>query len=527
MRFPSDSLRLLAALLLPVLSWADPCIPTPPGLIGWWRGDSPLNAVGPGGGEFRGEARIGPGINDTAFVLNGRHDAVVIPAPFRIPSQDFTIEAWIRRSHPTLTTLDGMAGKALANGTNGLAFGLTHQGQLYLRPIGSNPILSTTSVQDLQWHHVACVRDGARVLFYLDGTLATTAPCTNTFRLDGPYAIGGLGTPLALDSGSPRSFGFLGDIDELAVYDRPLDATTLAALHRAGASGKCPKDLGNRIVNGSFESPHLTAADGIQPGTRTVPVQSLPGWVGPGPNAAVDLELQDFGGTQAAAGVQCLDLEGVPGPEGYVWQQEFVSTPGQIHRLRFAYAKHPEAASSRIRIEISDSDLPALEFVHSTANSRNAPGWVWTEHSFTAKASSTRIRLTGLSSTPGLGMLVDGLSVHEIQFVPIPIQNPGFEDLTGSDPIHFGTDGRLLPLHYSAFPGNMIESLGFHANPAIPGWLGTHTGGTFHPSPDQIPRPSPDGHNVAWINGSGSIFQTLPQVVRGGPLNRLSADLGD
>ena len=528
MRFPSDSLRLLAALLLPVLSWADPCVPTPPGLIGWWRGDSPRNAVASGGGEFRGQARLGPGLSGSGFVFDGGADAVVIPAPFRIPSQDFTIEAWIRRSDPNLTTRDGMAGKFLANGTNGPAFGLTHAGQLYLRQIGSDPIVSTTAIRDLGWHHVACVRDRDQVRFYLDGVLATTGTCTAQFVLEGPYAIGGLGTPLAQDgSGTPRSFGFLGHIDELAVYAGALDAPTLAALHKAGASGKCPTGPGNRIVNGSFESPHLTAADGIQPGARSVQVQQLPGWEGSGPNATVDLELQDFGGTQAAAGVQCLDIEGVPGPSGFVWSQDVVTTPGRLHRLRFAYAKHPEAATSRIRVEVTDSDLSPLEFEQAGANSRNTPRWVWTEHSFTAKANSTRIRLTGLSPVPGLGMLIDDLSLHEIQFVPIPIQNPGFEELTGSDPIHFGTDGRLLPLHYSAFPGNMIESLGFYANPAIPGWLGTHTGGTFHPSPDQIPRPSPDGHNVAWINGSGSIFQTLPQVVRGGRLYRLSADLGD
>ncbi len=451
----------------------------------------------------------------------------MIPTPFRIPSQDFTIEAWIRRSDTNLTTRDGMAGKFLANGTNGPAFGLTHAGQLYLRQIGSDPILSTTAIRDLDWHHIACVRDRDQVRFHLDGVLATTVACTNQFILDGPYAIGGLGTPLALDSATPRSFGFLGSMDELAIYAGALDGMTLAAIHRAGAGGKCPTGPGNQMVNGDFETPRYRSEDGVGPETRSIRVRQLTGWEGPGGNAAVDLELQGFGGAQAAGGVQCLDLEGVPGPEGFVWQQHVVTTPGQTYRLRFAYAKHPEATASKVRVEVSDTDLTPLEFNLNTPNTRTQPGWVWTTWDFTAQATTTRVRFLGLSPTPGLGMLIDEVSVEEILFVPISIQNPGFEDLVGTDPVHFGTDGRLLPLHYSTFLGNPVDALSFPVAEAIPGWRSINAGGTFHPSTTQVRVPSPDGHNVAWINGAGAIVQTLPQTVRGGAVYRLKADLAD
>ncbi len=133
MPHPFRLASLLAALLLTVSSSASPCVPVPPGLVGWWRGDSARNAVAPGGGEFRGKARPGPGFSGNGFLFDGVSDAVVIPVPFRIPSQDFTIEAWIRRADTNLTTRNGMAGKFLASGTNGPAFGLTHAGQLYLR----------------------------------------------------------------------------------------------------------------------------------------------------------------------------------------------------------------------------------------------------------------------------------------------------------------------------------------------------------------------------------------------------------
>ncbi len=281
------------------------------------------------------------------------------------------------------------------------------------------------------------------------------------------------------------------------------------------------------MVNGDFESPRFRAEEGVGPETRSVRVRQLPGWEGVGGDASVDLELQGFGGAQAAGGVQYLDLEGIAGPDGFVWQQRISTLPGQTYRLRFAYAKHPEATASKVRVEISDSDLAPLEFNQNTPNSRTQPGWTWTTWDFTAKGASTRVRFVGLSPTPGLGMLLDEISVEEVLFVPIPVQNPGFEDLDGTDPTHFGTDGRLLPLHYSTFPNNPLDALSFHSAEAIPGWRSLNAGGTFRPSTQQVPRPSPDGHNVAWINGSGAILQTLSQTVREGAVYRLRADLSD
>jgi len=356
---------------------------------------------------------------------------------------------------------------------------------------------------------------------------AITAACTSQFHLEGPYAIGGLATPLALDSATPRSFGFLGSIDELSVYSGALDGTTIARIQSAGASGKCPSGLGNRMVNGDFETPRFRAEDGISPESRSVRIRQLPGWEGVGGNASVDLELEGFGGVQAGGGVQCLELEGIAGPEGFVWQQRITTLPGQTYRLRLAYAKHPEATASRVRVEVSDTDLVPLEFHQNTPNSRTQPGWVWTASEFTAKGDSTRVRFVGLSPTPGLGMLLDAISVEEVLFVPIPVRNPGFEDLVGTDPVHFGTDGRLLPLHYGTFPSNPLDALSFHSSEAIPGWRSVTAGGTLHPSTQQVPHPSPDGHNVAWINGSGAILQTPPQTVRGGTVYRLRADFSD
>ena len=232
-------------------------------MVGWFRGDTHGNAalleasrfpIGSKAnrkrptetGTLRGGARIGEGMVGPGFVLGGGSDAFLLPSSFQIPNQNFTIEAWIRRSNPDITALDGMAGKALANRRNGLAFGLTHAGQLYLRQIGSEPVLSTTAIRDLDWHHVACVRNNGEVQFFLDGVLVTTAVCMHQFDLAGPYAIGGLGIPLVSESGTNQWFGFLGNIDELSVYDGPVDASVIRAIHTARGAGKSIVPDGHR-----------------------------------------------------------------------------------------------------------------------------------------------------------------------------------------------------------------------------------------------------------------------------------------
>ncbi len=222
-------LGFVATLRLPAA-----CVTTPSGSVAWWRGDSAADSAGVVVGTFRGAGKAGDGYVGTGFVFGGGTDALALPTTFKLSSQEFTVESWIKRSESNRASLDFEAGQFFGGSANGFTFGLTHQGQLYLSHVGVVTFYSTTTLTDTNWHHVAVTREGGNLRFYVDGVLASTVACSVVFDLNGPFAIGGLGVPYV-----GVSYGFLGRIDELAVYGRPLTPAEIAAIHQAGSAGKC------------------------------------------------------------------------------------------------------------------------------------------------------------------------------------------------------------------------------------------------------------------------------------------------
>ena len=91
---------------------------------------------------------------------------------------------------------------------------------------------STKTVTDTQWHHVAVTKSGSTVVFYVDGVWDSPVTYTDVFTFSSNLEIGAVNDTF--------DASFLGLIDELAIYARPLDTNEIQALFSAGASGKCP-----------------------------------------------------------------------------------------------------------------------------------------------------------------------------------------------------------------------------------------------------------------------------------------------
>ncbi len=89
--------------------------------------------------------------------------------------------------------------------------------------------------------------------------------------------------------------------------------------------------------------------------------------------------------------------------------------------------------------------------------------------------------------------------------VPLPVVNPGFEALTGTDPSHFGPDGRLLENHFTMTedydpPSPLPVLAALIASDAIPGWkVSGRYAGTFHPQPTHFLGGVPEGQNTAYL----------------------------
>jgi hypothetical protein len=92
-----------------------------------------------------------------------------------------------------------------------------------------------------QWYHVAATLDGVSgtMSIYTNGTLA--AQTATAIRPFGSLIAGdspGVGIGNVNDGGN--NFPFIGDIDEISLYNRALTGSEVQNIYNAGSAGKCP-----------------------------------------------------------------------------------------------------------------------------------------------------------------------------------------------------------------------------------------------------------------------------------------------
>ncbi len=122
------SFAVLSAVSLTSIAKAQ-CDPPPAGLVSLWRGEnSTVDAVGGNNGTIAGTGTVtyGPGVVGQAFVFDGTHrDRIDLGNPVTLQLQDFTLEAWIKRSSPTVTAFDilGADGSVCGDGACIIGYG--------------------------------------------------------------------------------------------------------------------------------------------------------------------------------------------------------------------------------------------------------------------------------------------------------------------------------------------------------------------------------------------------------------------
>lgn len=254
-------------------------MPPPANIVAWYPGDGNANdIIGGNNGTLQGNTTFANGKVLQAFSLDGNGDRVVVGNTAALQLQNFTIENFVRRASPTLVTNDPNAGSPggtfFAYGFGGYGFLIDQPtGRIGLTQIGMSVVFSTTTITDTSYHHVAVTKSGNQVVFYIDGVADAPVTYNPTFTFTTNPAIGARG------DGDLQN-AFFGDIDELSIYSRALDAGEIQSIVAADSQGKCkpgalqnlsitfPGSNGfvgiNRSITGTVSIPSPAPAGGVQ-----------------------------------------------------------------------------------------------------------------------------------------------------------------------------------------------------------------------------------------------------------------------
>lgn len=214
------------------------CAPVPDGLVYWLRGESNAeDETGNHDGTLEGGTTFTTGMVGQAFSFDGIDDNVEILQHEDLPNgaDPRTIEMWIYSQEDTW---DGDYDTPFHSGFAGIqqAFGIV----FYSHPridfyTWGNDLPIITTLPETGWFHVAMTygTDNS-IKAYINGELKGSLTLTGLLNtLNTPTSIGGG----HISEGFDRPF--LGNLDEVSMYNRELTADEIQSIYIAGPAGKC------------------------------------------------------------------------------------------------------------------------------------------------------------------------------------------------------------------------------------------------------------------------------------------------
>src|ERR1035437_5420494 len=222
------------------------CTPPPAGIVGWWKGDgTALDSVSANNGVNQNVAYTN-GVVGQAFAFDpenfsyGTYTGIqVADRPAYALTNALTIETWLRpRGNGYVIFFRGDHRPGMdpyylsMQANNTLRFGVCDA--------AGNSAFVETTVNYFAWTHVAATLNGAAgtLSLYTNGVLAAqTVTTVRPFADLLPDQSPGIGIGNVNDGGN--NFPFIGDIDEIALYNRALSQAEIQSIANAGGAGKC------------------------------------------------------------------------------------------------------------------------------------------------------------------------------------------------------------------------------------------------------------------------------------------------
>ncbi len=232
---------------------ASTCLPVLANLDGWYDFDaltSPTPGVGGLGPDavWFGNPVTVPGLAGAALRFDGASFLEVVNSTaFNYPSQNFSVNLWIRTTASGKTFLDkrclGTAGGCAT--PQGWALAVSPVGYLQLLMGSALPYFyegfsayELKKINDGEWHFISVSVDRAagRVVFAVDPQSETDDHLVSIEGYAGAIASV---RPLRIGGDQTSPVKFTGDLDEVQIYGRALSVAEVLSVQSAGPAGQC------------------------------------------------------------------------------------------------------------------------------------------------------------------------------------------------------------------------------------------------------------------------------------------------
>ncbi len=213
------------------------------GLVGYWSFN---DATSTSATDFSGRGNIGTLINmdhpgtatsgwgsgkfGTGLIFDGLGDYVTMNGVANdVTETSFTFSVWIKSGWTgAFDTVLAINTAGLGNQTQ-IFIDNTLTVRVYDGTQDATELSSSGSVVDGKWHHVVYSRSGATGTLYVDGVSQGTHNSSDTFTGTDLWSLG-----QEFDAGPTASDFFLGSMDEVRIYNRPLSQADVTVLYNTG-----------------------------------------------------------------------------------------------------------------------------------------------------------------------------------------------------------------------------------------------------------------------------------------------------